>query len=306
MNRKAVIDIGTNSVKFLLAEMGADGVLRTVMDRNNIARLGEGLRETGTISQEAITRNAQAVAEFVAMARQGGADQIAVVGTMALRTASNPQDFIKAVKDLAGIEVRILSGDEEAYLAYLAAVSGIVLGQGRLAIIDIGGGSTEFVFGRGDKLHTRFSINLGVVGITEEFFKSNPVTKGELARAMEAIAELLEANGVSGPVDQLVGMGGTVTSMGAVMHKMETYDPDVVQGSEMSLEEINRQIDIYSSMTVEDRRKVTGLHPKRADVILAGACILKSIVLRFGTDRLTVSDRGLRHGLMHVCFGSRA
>lgn len=299
MGRKAVIDIGTNSIKFILAEMGNGGQFKAVMDKNNIAQLGEGLKETGKISPEAMARNCAAVKEFAEIARAEGADEIFAVGTMALRKASNTAEFAKMVKDEAGIEIRVIPGDDEARYSYLAVVSGIDLGQGRLVIIDTGGGSTEFVFGEGDRLDKRFSLELGALRITEEFLKADPVSSDGVAAAEKSIDGFLADNGVNGKADKLVGMGGGITSMASVMFEMVEYDPDKVQGCKLSLAEVEKQIAMYCAKTIEQRRTIVGLQPKRADTILASALIVKGIMLRLGVDGLIVSDRGLRHGLLY-------
>jgi len=302
MARKAIIDIGSNSIKFFVGELAADKTITTIEDTNDIARLGEGLDKTGAISPEAMQRNVEAVSKFVARAKELGADQIVSVGTMALRKASNSADFVAAVKKACGIEVQIIPGEEEARLSYLAVLSGLSLQGGDLVIFDTGGGSTEFIFGKGTNLEKRFSVNLGAVRITENYLTSDPVTKDQVDAAIAQINKEFEEAGVNGKPMQLVGMGGTVTSMGAVKHKMVKYDPAVIQGSDLTVKDIDEQIAEYSKRTIEARKELPGLQPKRADVILAGACILKVITTRLGVDKLTISDRGLRHGLAFDLF----
>lgn len=302
MSRKAIIDIGSNSIKFFVGELAADRTITTVLDTNDIARLGEGLDKTGLISPEAMERNVAAVAAFRAKAEELGADQVVAVGTMALRNAKNSGEFVEKVKAACGVEVQIIPGEEEARLSYLAILSGLPLQGGDLVVFDTGGGSTEFIFGHGTEVTKRFSVNLGAVRITENYLKSDPVTPDEVEAALAQIDKEFAQAGVEGSPAQLVGMGGTVTSMGAVKHKMAKYDPDVIQGSALTRGDIRAQIDEYSAKTIEERRSITGLQPKRADVILAGACILDVITRRLGVDQLTISDRGLRHGLAYDLF----
>lgn len=302
MSRKAIIDIGSNSIKFFVGELAADRTITTVLDTNDIARLGEGLDKTGQISPEAMERNVAAVAAFRAKAEELGADQVVAVGTMALRSAKNSGEFVEKVKAACGVEVQIIPGEEEARLSYLAILSGLPLQGGDLVVFDTGGGSTEFIFGRGAEVTKRFSVNLGAVRITENYLKSDPVTPDEVEAALTQIDKEFAEAGVEGSPAQLVGMGGTVTSMGAVKHKMAKYDPNVIQGSALTRGDIKAQIDEYSAKTIEERRSITGLQPKRADVILAGACILDVITRRLGVDQLTISDRGLRHGLAYDLF----
>lgn len=298
---KAVIDVGTNSIKFHVAKKKADGSLETVLDRNDIVRLGEGLRETGLIAPEALERNALSVAGFAEKAKELGAVP-EIVGTMALRTAKNAAAFASRVKELTGLDVRVIPGEEEARLSYLAVLSGLSLAGGELVTFDTGGGSTEFVYGRGAEMVRKFSVPLGAVRITEEFFADDPVRPGSVDAAMKEIRASLTGGGVLGSPEVIVGMGGTVTSLASVKFKMETYDPDVVQGLVLSLEELKDMASMFSSMTLEERKGVTGLQPKRADVILAGTCIVCVILEMLGASSFTVSDRGLRHGLAYELF----
>ena len=303
MSRKAIIDIGSNSIKFFVGELAADRTIKTVLDTNDIARLGEGLDSTGAISPEAMERNVASVAAFAKQAKELGADRIVSVGTMALRKASNSAEFVEKVKKTCGIEVQIISGEEEARLSYLAILSGLPLEKDAdLVVFDTGGGSTEFIYGKGTQMVKRFSVNLGAVRITENYLKADPVSPADVQAAIAQIDKEFKEAGVNGKPAQLVGMGGTVTSMGAVKHKMVKYDPSVIQGSRLTKKDIEEQIEEYSKRTVEQRKELPGLQPKRADVILAGACILKVITDRLGADGLTISDRGLRHGLAFDLF----
>lgn len=302
MSRKAVIDIGSNSIKFFVGELADNGTIRTVIDTNDITRLGEGLDKTGIISQEALDRNTASVAAFHAKALEEGAEQIVAVGTMALRTASNREEFVQRVRDVCGLEVKILPGKEEARLSYLAALSSLPLPDGDLVVFDTGGGSTEFIFGRGRKLLHRFSVNLGSIRISENDLGPDPVTPEKIDAVKAQIDRELTKAGVAGRPVQVVGMGGTVTTMGAVKHKMAAYDPAVIQGSTLTREDVRAQIELYSTHTLEQRRSIPGLQPKRADVILAGACLVDVILHRLDASELTISDRGLRHGLAFDLF----
>lgn len=301
--RKAIIDVGTNSIKFCLAEETGNGSYNVLKDANDIARLGEGLKETGLIGPEPLERNAQSVANFAAEAKAAGADEVVAVGTMALRTAKNAAAFIARVKELCGVELKVLSGEEEAQNSYVAVMSGISgAADADLVTMDTGGGSTEFVFGTAGKIVRKFSLNVGAVRFTEKYLSQMPVAPEKLAEAQAEIKKELSEGGVSGPVKFLVGMGGTVTSMASVKHKMAKYDPDVIQGSKLTLDDINAQIADYAAKTLDQRREIVGLQPKRADVILAGACIVRAVMELTGVSELTVSDRGLRHGLMYELF----
>ncbi len=298
MPHYAVIDVGTNSVKFNISERRDDGTWRTVVDRAEITRLGEGLEKTGEISSEAMERTVSAIAAMAAEGRANGAAAIAAVGTMGMRTARNSQQFIDAVQQRCGVRIEVIPGEEEGRLAYLAVKSGLGLAEGSLVIFDTGGGSTQFTFGRGSAVEEQFSLNVGAVRFTEQFGLGGVVSDEQLRAALNAIAADFVRIANRPSPDALVGMGGAITNIAAVKHGLAKYDPDVVQGSVIERAEIERQIELYRSRSLDDRRKIVGLQPKRADVILAGACIVKTVMDKLGKLNLSVSDRGLRHGLL--------
>lgn len=298
MPRYAVIDVGTNSVKFNISERLDDGTWRTLVDRAEITRLGEGLEQTGEISSQAMERTVTAIATMAAEAKEKQVTAIAAVGTMGLRTARNSQQFIDAVEQRCGIRIEIIPGEEEGRLAYLAVKSGLGLAEGSLAVFDTGGGSTQFTFGRGADASERFSLNVGAVRYTEEYTLGGIVPPQQLSAALAAIAtDLARLDNRPSP-DVLVGMGGAITNIAAVKHQLAKYDPSIIQGSVLERAEIERQIELYRTKSLDDRRTVVGLQPKRADVILAGACIVKTVMDKLRKDKLSVSDRGLRHGLL--------
>ena len=299
----AVIDVGTNSVKFQIAERSADGTWRKLVDRAEVTRLGEGLRETGEIAPAAIERTVAAIAGMADEAQRQHASALVAVGTMGMRTARNSDRFIALVRDRCGVAIEVITGTEEGRLAYLAVKSGLGVGEGRLVVFDTGGGSTQFTFGHGATVDEQFSLNVGAVRLTGQFGLGGAITPEQLRGALEAIAgEFRRLDGVPSP-DALVGMGGAITNMTAVMHGMSSYDADKVQGSVLSRTEVERQIELYRSRDSEARRQIVGLQPKRADVILAGACVVRTVMDKLGRDALTVSDRGLRHGLLIDRFG---
>jgi exopolyphosphatase/guanosine-5'-triphosphate,3'-diphosphate pyrophosphatase len=302
--RYAVIDVGTNSVKFHIAERSADGTWRTIVDRAEISRLGEGLEQGGDIGAEPLERTATAIAGMVDEATRAGARAVTAVGTAGLRLARNGDEVVAAIRDRAGVLVEVIPGEEEGRLAYLAVKAGLGLTEGSLVVFDTGGGSSQFTFGRGANVDERFSVPVGAVRFTEQFGLAGAVTPEVLEQALGAIAtELAALDGRPSP-DALVAMGGAITNIAAVRHEMAAYDPDVVQGTVLDRAEIDRQIELYRSRDAEARRDIVGLQPKRADVILAGACIVRTVMDKLGARELTVSDRGLRHGVLVERFGA--
>ena len=302
--RYAVIDVGTNSVKFHLGERRADGSWRTLVDRAEVTRLGEGLEASGTISEEARQRTTDAIEGMVVEARSQDALAIAAVGTAGLRAASNADAVIDAVAAQTGIRIEVIPGEEESRLAYLAVEHGLGIGGGSLVVFDTGGGSSQFTFGRSGRIDERFSLEVGAVRYTEQFRLDRGVGNERLREALDAIAaDLAVLDGRPRP-DALVGMGGAITNLTAVMLGLSRYDPDLVQGSVLSLAEVDGQVERYRSLDADGRRSIVGLQPKRAEVILAGACIVRTVMEKLGQDALTVSDRGLRHGLLVERFSA--
>lgn len=294
----AVIDVGTNSVKFHVGERREDGSWRVVVDRAKITRLGEGLREGGDFAPSAIDRTVDAIADMAAEAEQHGAVAVAAVGTMGLRVARNTQGLISAVRDRCGVDLEVISGKEEARLAYMAAVAELDPAADMLVVFDTGGGSTQFTIGRGSEVEEQFSLDLGAVRLTEQFKLDRPVSPNDLDTTLAMVSEELGRLDSLPRPDALVGMGGAITNMTAVMHGLSSYDPDIVQGSVLRIEEVDRQIELYKSRDSDSRRQIVGLQPRRAEVILAGACVVRTVMEKLGQDALFVSDRGLRHGVL--------
>lgn len=301
--RYAVIDVGTNSVKLHIGERDGAGGWHCVVDRAELTRLGDGLQTSGEIAPGAAERTAAAIGAMANEARACGARAIAAVGTAALRIARNRQAIVDAFRDRTGVSVRIIGGAEESRLAYLAVASGLGVPKGSLAVFDTGGGSSQFTFGRDGLVDDQFSINVGAVRYTEQFGLDRAVAAGVIDEALAAIAADLSRIDGRTPPDRVVGMGGAVTNMAAVRHCMAEYDPNLIRGTVLDIAEIDRQIELYRTQDPERRRAIVGLQARRADVILAGACIVRVIINKLGKTSLTVSDLGLRHGVFAERFG---
>jgi len=300
--RYAVIDAGTNSIKFHIGEREPGGKWRTVLDRAELTRLGEGFGQQRVITDAARERTVAAIAGMVDEARRQGVLAIAAVGTAGLRMASNGPDVLAAIAARTGLQVEVISGEDEGRLAYLGARSGLGPFAGSLVVFDTGGGSSQFTFGHDISVDERFSVEVGAVRYTERYKLDGVVSSDALREAMAAIsADLSRLAGRPAP-DMLVAMGGVVTNMTAVRHRMAAYDPTVVQGTVLDRAEIDRQIELYRSQDAAARRSIVGLQPKREDVILAGACIVRTVLELLGKNSFTVSDRGLRHGVLAERF----
>ena len=296
--RYAVIDVGTNSVKFHIGERALDGAWRAIVDRAEVTRLGQDLESTGRLGDDAIDRTVQAIAGMAAEAAAKDVESIVAVGTAGLRLAPNRDALIGAVGHIPGVEIEVIPGEEEARLAYLATAAELDVGEGTIVVFDTGGGSSQFTIGKGRRVEERFSVNVGAVRYMEQFGLDSLVEENQLEAALDAIAADLGRLDLLGAADRVIGMGGAVTNLAAVRHGLATYDRDTVQGTVLDLAEIDRQIDLYRTHDAEQRRQIVGLQPNRAPVILAGACIVRGILVKLGSEALIVSDRGLRHGLL--------
>jgi exopolyphosphatase/guanosine-5'-triphosphate,3'-diphosphate pyrophosphatase len=303
--RYAVIDVGTNSVKFNLGERTDDSSWRTFTDRAEATRLGEDLGKNGVIVPVAADRTATAIAGMVDEATVAGALAIVAIGTAGLRIADNSEEVVATFKERAGVTVDVISGPEESRLAYVAVQATVGLGPESLVVFDTGGGSSQFTFGEGSYVEERFSVNVGAVRYADRFGLTGFVSDSDLRSAIASISGDLSRLDDRVAPDALVGMGGAVTNIAAVSLSMAEYDPDAIQGTVLDVVEIDRQIEMYRSMGLEERRSIVGLQANRAEVILAGVCIVRMIMDKLGQRSMTVSDRGLRHGLIVERFGAR-
>lgn len=301
-DRHAVIDVGTNSVKFHIGEQDRTGSWRTHADRAEVTRLGEGLATTNRIGEPALKRTIAAIAGMTAEAKDRSARTITTVGTAAFRTAANASEAIAAIREQTHVQLEVLTGDEEARLAYLATIRALGPVATTIVVFDTGGGSSQFTFGRGASIDERFSVDVGAARLTDRFNLDRAVSVDVVREVMASLSnELARLEGRAVP-DCLVGMGGAVTNITAVSLGLVDYDPDAIQGAIVTAAEIDRQIELYRALHAEERRSVIGLQPNRGAVILAGACIVRTILEKLGKDRMTVSDRGLRHGLVAELF----
>lgn len=301
VRRSAVIDVGTNSVKFHVGEQATTGDWRTVVDRAEVTRLGEGLSAGEPVRSEPMRRTVDAIAGMVEEAERLGAGEIMIVGTAGLRMASNADDVIAAVRERSGVTLEVISGETEGRLAFRAATVGLPQAES-LVVFDTGGGSSQFTFGHGAVVDEQFSVPVGAVRFTEQFGLHGAVSVEVLAQARAAIAADLTRIAGREPPELLVGMGGAVTNLAAVRHGLADYDAETVHGTVLDRAEIDRQIELYRTSDAEQRRRVVGLQPARAEVILAGACIVRTVLEMLGRDELRVSDRGLRHGVLATRF----
>ena len=245
-----------------------------MIDRAEVTRLGEGIDQTGEIGDEPMERTADGDPGMVEEARQIGARAIAIVGTAGLRAATNREAVVAEIPERTGLRIEVISGEEEARLAFLATKIASVSATAPVVVFDTGGGSTQLTFAHGAAVDDRFSLPIGAVRFTEQFGLDGAVPAEVVRDARAAIAaEFGRLDGAPRP-DALVAMGGAVTNLAAVMQSLAAYDNDAVDGSVLDRAEIERQVELYRSRDADARRAIVGLQPARAEVILAGACVV--------------------------------
>lgn len=307
--RVAAIDIGTNSVLLLVAERRGDE-LCPLIERATITRLGQGVDATRTLAPEAVERTLTCLARYGDELRALGAERIDVVGTSAMRDAAGGEAFVARARELLGVAPRVISGEEEAALTFVGALTGLSLPPGRCVVFDIGGGSTEIIIGAASggsgQVEAAVSLDIGSVRLTERHVRADPPTPAELdAIRADVRAALASAPAPpAGPARPLlVGVAGTVTTVAALIRDVVPYDAAVVHGARISREEIQSATARLASLPVAARRLLPAIEPARADVIVAGSVIIEEILAWAGdrdeprTDLLIVSDRGVRWGL---------
>jgi exopolyphosphatase / guanosine-5'-triphosphate,3'-diphosphate pyrophosphatase len=272
-------------------------------DLAEITRLGEGVDRSRRISPKGEERSIAVLKGYLERCEGLGVGQIATVGTSALRDAGNAETFKARVRRELGLELRILSGEEEAHYCYLAVQRGLRLEARDILVTDVGGGSTELIWGKEGKLYRSASLDIGSVRLTERFLLSDPVRQEEVARLLTAIDEELKSSLTSWRSEQpsftVVGIAGTFTTLAAIEKRLKRYSHSEVHGSRLSRAEVQRQISLFKAKTVAERMAIPGLEPKRADVILAGALLIERVMAFFAAEQVIVSDQGIRYGLLH-------
>jgi exopolyphosphatase/guanosine-5'-triphosphate,3'-diphosphate pyrophosphatase len=296
--RVAAIDIGTNTVLLLVAEM-RDGRLVAVEEHATITRLGQGVDKTRQLAPEAVERTNACLDRYADIVRRLGATKIDVVGTSAMRDAGGGEAVRAHVKARFGVEARAISGDEEARLTFAGALSGLTLPGERVVVFDIGGGSTEVVDGDRTTRAIAFahSYDVGSVRLTERHIRSDPPSEAEQEAVARAASDAFASVPTSVRGAPLVGIAGTVTTLAAVSLGMATYDGSRVHGHALTVAELERVVTMLARAPLEERRTIAGLEPKRADVIVAGGLVALALLRHVDAASLIVSDRGVRWGL---------
>ncbi len=296
----AGIDIGTNTLRLLIVEFSGDGIYRKVDSGRYITRLGEGLSDTGRLKDEAMERALRVLKGFADKCSENDVDGIYAVATSAVREAVNGRDFIQEVKNKTGIDVDIISGDEEARITMLGVYPGLEITCKDVLMMDIGGGSTEFMLVSKGEIIFTVSTDIGVVRFTEQYIKSDPPVEQELELLGRVIEDRLNKVALrkGDRSVEFIGTAGTVTTLAAIDQMMRIYDSEKINGYRIKRDDVQKILMMMSSMTNKDRKELPGVEEGREDIIVAGAMVVYKVMEWFGFDEMTVSDAGLREGLV--------
>ena len=303
MTRVAAIDCGTNSIRLLVADADpATGELVDLDRRMIIVRLGQGVDRTGRLAPEALERTFEACREYAAVIKEHGAETVRFVATSASRDASNRDEFVRGVLDILGVEPEVITGDQEAEFSFTGATKELT-GRADLEppylVVDIGGGSTEFVVGD-DRVRSARSVDIGCVRMTERHAPSSPATLGQITAIRGDIDAALDLAEESVPITTthtLVGLAGSVTTVAGIALGLDTYDSAAIHHSRISFEQVQEITGMLLAATHDERAAIPVMHPGRVDVIAAGALVLLQIMKRTGAGEVVVSEHDILDGI---------
>jgi exopolyphosphatase / guanosine-5'-triphosphate,3'-diphosphate pyrophosphatase len=309
MTRVAAVDCGTNSIRLLVADVPPEGAHTDLLRRMEVVRLGQGVDATGRLAPEAIERTRKVLAEYTVQARELGATAVRMAATSATRDAANRQDFEDMVVATLGQKPDVITGREEAALSFLGATASLDAAarahgspppRPPFLVVDIGGGSTEFVLGDGDGVRAARSVDIGCVRLTERHLHGDPPSAEQIRRAEDDIRAALAEVTASVPVGEaasLVGLAGSVTTVAALALDLPAYDPDAIHGSRIPVDAVRAVTADLLAATRERRAAMPVMHPGRVDVIGAGALVLRVLMDEFGMAEVVVSEHDILDGI---------
>ncbi|TAL71132.1 MAG: Ppx/GppA family phosphatase [Bacteroidetes bacterium] len=292
--RLAGIDIGTNTILMVIGEKNKDEDLIFIRNEHSIARLGEDVDKTRVIKREAIDRAKKILIDYKKICDDCKVNKISAAGTSALRDAQNKNDVINELSSVLGSEIKVISGEEEARLSFL----GTIEDDKPCTVVDIGGGSTEFIYGENRMVKIRHSLSIGAVRLTERYFKIQPALFNEIKDAENFIFENLNQIEKTNYNGELIGVAGTPTTLAAMAQELNKFEKDKVHNFVLDIDMVSDIFNKLKILSIEDIKKLKGIHPDRADIITAGTLILISVMKFFGIEKCRVSARGLRYGIL--------
>jgi len=294
----ASIDIGTNTILLLIAKVEGEKI-HPLFEMETVVRLGEGVQKNGVLLDEAMERGLQTLTQYLKWCQERGVQKIFAAGTSALREAKNSEDFLNLVKGKLDLSIEVISGDEEARLSFLAVTKDITETKKPILVVDVGGGSTEFILGKGNQILQWISLPLGSVRFTEEFLHSDPVQKEEWNRMEKKIRGHLVSIPHSSESISMVAVGGTATTLASVEQGLEDFIAEKIHHFILEKETLKNQLLLYQFKTIDERKKIPGLPMARADVILAGGAILYLAMEELKCPSVLISCHGVRYGLLY-------
>lgn len=297
--RIAAIDVGSNSIRQLIADVSPDGTIRVVDEMKEAPRLGAGLASSGLLADESMDRAIEALSRMAALARAAGATRIEAVATSAVRDAANGEEFLRRVRAATGLDIRLLSGADEARLSFRSAIAHFDLAAGRTIVIDIGGGSLELAMSAGGMIDRLLSFPFGAVRLTERFLGMSPRRRDieDLRRAVRfELRRSVPAREWRGA--QVIGSGGTFTNLAGMFLARQQVTARTVHATRIQRSELEHIIDSLAAMSPAERLRVPGLKPERSDIIVAGLCVAAEVLARLDARELVVSRYGIREGLL--------
>ncbi|MBN1918047.1 MAG: hypothetical protein JW889_09075 [Verrucomicrobia bacterium] len=295
--RVCAVDIGTSSVRSIVADVTPPSGVAVVNYNGRITRLGEGFGSTDTLKPEAIDRTVHAAAQFVEHGKRLGASAFKLVATSAARDAHNGDALVAALRDATGLTPEIITGEREAALVLAGVRASGLLASDSAVVIDVGGGSTELIAVSPGQPSQLRSVNVGAVRLAERFITSDPPTPDEVAAASaHAAATLAEVDIVHCP-HRVVGLGGTITTIAAMLQSLAAYDAAAVHGTTITLDDVESLLTLTTRLTTEQRRALPGLEPGREDIIVAGCLIVRAALQTARSGSLRVSTAGILHGI---------
>jgi exopolyphosphatase/guanosine-5'-triphosphate,3'-diphosphate pyrophosphatase len=295
--RVAVIDMGTNSTRLLVADVES-GRLRELERRSTVTRLGRGVDTSGQLSLEAIEDVCRAVGDYVSIYEELEPDRVVAIATSAVRDAENSGAFTGELRERFALSASVLDGEAEARLTYVGASAERPRAEPTL-VIDIGGGSTELIVGTGSEIAFHASLQAGTVRHSERYLADDPPTAAQLERLADDVRGLIDAKLEGHPIAPAregIAVAGTPTSLAAIDLQLDPYDPERVQGHPLRLGAIQRTYSELAAVPVAERRRTTGLHPDRAPTIVAGVVILIQAMRAFGLEEIEVSEHDILYG----------
>ena len=296
--RVASIDIGTNTILLLIAEVEGEKIT-PLFEKETVVGLGKGVQKNGILMTEAMHRGLQTLSQYLERCQAMEVGKIFAVGTSALREAANSEDFLRLVKKKMNLSIEVISPEEEAQFSFLAVAKDLREVNDTILVVDVGGGSTEFILGRGNQIGQWISLPLGSVRFTEQFLHSNPVREEEWETMEKKIRELLAKIPHSQEPFLTVAVGGTATTLASVEQGLEEFVPEKIHHFVLKKEALRNQLLVYRSKTIDGRRKIPGLPGARADVILAGGAILYLAMEELNCPSVLISSHGIRQGLIY-------